>query len=292
MIEITELCIINTTTTPTTSYEEADQFQGVYQNLGNDSNGNAVYFPMNFIYNIEFAIVKNNTIKRWEFLNLSELPTIDSEGVVSISGVTSVQAFQDKTSSTSGTDLGDYDSDAPGFFEDLIPSIKTIMVRDDRGKAEIIARSYKDDSRFGGVFEDKFGLPLIMWNNRPYYINKPGMTTVDLSTVLGDLIKFLPATKLIGTGTTLNRASKAIPLTGGTEVLSQVLESQLAPKTTEVKTQSGERTASSIAQDVGTSTAIGVGAEIALPVVGGLVRRTAQSLGKVSPQVVKIFFQN
>lgn len=100
---------ITLTTTPTTSYEEADQFQGVYQNLGNDSNGNAVYFPMNFIYNIEFAIVKNNTIKRWEFLNLSELPTIDSEGVVSISGVTSVQAFQDKTSSTSGTDLGDYD---------------------------------------------------------------------------------------------------------------------------------------------------------------------------------------
>jgi len=100
---------ITLTTTPTTAYEEADQFQGVYQNLGNDSNGNAVYFPMNFIYNIEFAIVKNNTIKRWEFLNLSELPTIDSEGVVSISGVTSVQAFQDKTSSTSGTDLGDYD---------------------------------------------------------------------------------------------------------------------------------------------------------------------------------------
>jgi len=187
-------------------------------------------------------------------------------------------------------DLGDYDSDAPGFFEDLIPSIKTIMVRDDRGKAEIIARSYKDDSRFGGVFEDKFGLPLIMWNEKPYYINKPGMTTVDLSTALGELIKFLPATKLIGTGTTLNRASKAIPLTGGTEVLSQVLESQLTPKTTKAKTQSGERTTSSIAQDVGLSTAIGVGAEIALPVVGGGVRRAAQSLGKVSPQVVKNIF--
>jgi len=187
-------------------------------------------------------------------------------------------------------DLGDYDSDAPGFFEDLIPSIKTIMVRDDRGKAEIIARSYKDDSRFGGVFEDKFGLPLIMWNEKPYYINKPGMTTVDLSTALGELIKFLPATKLIGTGTTLNRASKAIPLTGGTEVLSQVLESQLTPETTKAKTQSGERTTSSIAQDVGLSTAIGVGAEIALPVVGGGVRRAAQSLGKVSPQVVKNIF--
>ena len=187
-------------------------------------------------------------------------------------------------------DLGDYDSDAPGFFEDLIPSIKTIMVRDDRGKAEIIARSYKDDSRFGGVFEDKFGLPLIMWNEKPYYINKPGMTTVDLSTALGDLIKFLPASKLIGTGTTLNRASKAIPLTGGTEVLSQVLEGQLTPKTTQAKTQSGERTTSSIAQDVGASTAIGVGAEIALPAVGGTVRRTAQSLGKVSPQVVKNIF--
>ena len=100
---------ITLTTAPVTVYEEADQFQGVYQNLGNDSNGNAIYFPMNFIYNVEFAIVKNNTIKRWEFLNLSELPTIDSEGVISISGVTSVQAFQDKTSSTDGTDLGDYD---------------------------------------------------------------------------------------------------------------------------------------------------------------------------------------
>ena len=100
---------ITLTTAPVTAYEEADQFQGVYQNLGNDSNGNAVYFPMNFTYNAEFAIVKNNTIKRWEFLNLSELPTIDSEGVVSISGVTTVQAFQDKTSSTDGTDLGDYD---------------------------------------------------------------------------------------------------------------------------------------------------------------------------------------
>ena len=56
-----------------------------------------------------------------------------------------------------------------GFFESLVPNIKLMFARDDFGKAEIIADSFKGDERFGGVFTDKFKNPMIVWNGKILY---------------------------------------------------------------------------------------------------------------------------
>ena len=84
------------------------------------------------------------------------------------------------------------------FFDNLLPSIETLFVRNDAGKAEIIASLFKDDERFGGAFSDKFDNPLILWNNVPHYINKPGASNQDLNTFLGTLIQYIPASKYVG----------------------------------------------------------------------------------------------
>lgn len=61
--------------------------------------------------------------------------------------------------------------DSVGFFEGFMPSIKAMFARDDLGKAEIIDDAFRDDSRYGGKYVDKYGLPIIVWNNVPYYVN-------------------------------------------------------------------------------------------------------------------------
>jgi len=85
--------------------------------------------------------------------------------------------------------------DAPGFLEGIIPNIKTMMTRDDVGKLEVLNNSFKDDPRWGGGFQDKYGNPMLIWNDKPYYINKPGMSRTDFGTFVGEIIKFIPAIK-------------------------------------------------------------------------------------------------
>ena len=62
------------------------------------------------------------------------------------------------------TEMGD---DAPGFLEGFMPRIKGMMARDDLGKAEIIHDAFDGDPRYGGKYVDKYGLPIIVWNNMP-----------------------------------------------------------------------------------------------------------------------------
>ena len=83
------------------------------------------------------------------------------------------------------------------FFESLVPNFKMMMVRDDLAKAEVIEKNFKDDDRFGGMFTDDFNNPMLVWNNQAYYINKPGFSKTDLMTVLGEIIKYAPATKFV-----------------------------------------------------------------------------------------------
>ena len=81
------------------------------------------------------------------------------------------------------------------FFDRLIPEVKLMFTANDAGKAEIIANSFKDDERFGGAFSDKYGNPLILWNNVPHYVNKPGFSSQDLGTFVGTLLEYYPASK-------------------------------------------------------------------------------------------------
>ena len=91
------------------------------------------------------------------------------------------------------TDMG---GDAPGFVEGIIPNFKAMMARDDVGKLEIFENSFKDDPRWGGGFQDKYGNPMMIWNNKPYYVNKPGASAQDFGTFVGEIYKYLPAMKI------------------------------------------------------------------------------------------------
>jgi len=188
--------------------------------------------------------------------------------------------------STMGSDEG------PSFWEGLVPNLKIMAVRDDFGKAEIMESSFKDDPRWGGAFVDKFGLPMIMWNEKPYYVNKPGASSQDLGTALGEITKFFPATKIANAGKTIwSVLRRGLGGYSATEAGSKALEGQLAPEVTEAKKESGEVTPTSIRDDIALSTAIGVGADVVLPPAAKLTKRAVVGGAKaVTPPAVKNLF--
>jgi len=188
--------------------------------------------------------------------------------------------------STMGSDEG------PSFWEGLVPNLKIMAVRDDFGKAEIMESSFKGDPRWGGAFVDKFGLPMIMWNEKPYYVNKPGASSQDLGTAIGEITKFFPATKIANAGKTIWSVLRRGALGySATEGASKVLEGQLAPEVAEAKKTSGEVTPTSIRDDIAISTAIGVGADVALPPAARLAKRAVVGSAKaVTPAAVKNLF--
>ena len=188
--------------------------------------------------------------------------------------------------STMGSDEG------PSFWEGLVPNLKIMAVRDDFGKAEIMESSFKDDPRWGGAFVDKFGLPMIMWNEKPYYVNKPGASSQDLGTALGEITKFFPATKIANAGKTIwSVLRRGLGGYSATEAGSKALEGQLAPEVTEAKKESGEVTPTSIRDDIALSTAIGVGADVVLPPAAKLTKRAIVGGAKaVTPPAVKNLF--
>jgi len=175
------------------------------------------------------------------------------------------------------TDMG-YDS--VGFFEGFMPSIKGMFARDDLGKAEIIDDAFRDDSRYGGKYVDKYGLPIIVWNNVPYYVNKPGASTQDFNTMLGEIIRYIPATKYAskakGVLETIFRGTAGY---GATEAATIGGEALITPDTVKAK----GRGYGDVAEEVGKSTAIGVATDVALPPIGKIAgRATKEALKRTS----------
>ena len=178
-------------------------------------------------------------------------------------------------------ELTDMGADAPGFFEGFGVRLKGMLARDDFGKAEIIHDVFKDDPRYGGKFVDKFGLPIIVWNNIPYYINKPGFSEQDFNTMLGEIVRFAPATRFAGKGkTALETAGRGIPAYSLTELATIAGEAYVTPETVKQKA----RTLEDIAEQVGVSTAIGVTADVVSPPIGkaiGMgVKKGAEAVSK------------
>jgi len=149
-----------------------------------------------------------------------------------------------------------------GFWEDLIPSFKGMFVRSDAGKAEIIKNTYADDDRFGGAYKDDFNNPFIIWNKKPFYINKPGFSDMDFNNVLNEVIKFYPATKLVsGAKSILGTIARGVPSYGATEGANITAEEIIAPETSKSKSVADR------AGEVAVSTAIGTGADVIMPPV-------------------------
>tara|TARA_R100000544_G_scaffold33776_1_gene20337 strand:+ start:1130 stop:3430 length:2301 start_codon:yes stop_codon:yes gene_type:complete len=151
-----------------------------------------------------------------------------------------------------------------GFFESIIPNAKLMMARDDVGKAEIIKSSFGNDPRFGGVFSDKHNNPMVVWNEEPYYINKPGFSGQDFGTFIGEIAKYAPASKIVSGGKNIAQISgRGIATYPATELASEAVESKLTPETTKAK----KRDYSDIAENVGINTGINVGVDLAVPAV-------------------------
>jgi len=174
--------------------------------------------------------------------------------------------------------------DAPSLVEGLIPNLKVFFTRDDVGKTEVLENAFKEDDRWGGAFQDKFGNPMIKWKDKVYYMNKPGMSGTDFGTFVGELIKFTPATKIVsGAKNIIGTIARGIPAYSTTELASSVAEKAMTPKTTKAKKEG----VADLASDVGISTAIGVGADVLVPPA---LRTTAKVMGKVVPESVKNVF--
>ncbi len=182
------------------------------------------------------------------------------------------------------TDMGDA---APGFFEAFMMNNKLMFARDDFGKAEIMEDAFGDDERWGGAFVDKFDNPMIVWNDKPYYVNKPGFSGQDVGTFTGEILKFLPASKFVSgaktVGGTIMRGTGAY---SATELAGQALEGAMTPETTKAKNQD----VTDVATDVGIATGLGVGIDVvAPPVIKGVSKGLKAGTGVVSPTVAKIF---
>jgi len=187
-------------------------------------------------------------------------------------------------------EITDLEDDSGGFFDELVAS-QLNFIRDDRGKAERIARIFGDDDRFGGVYEDKFGLPIVMWNDLPYYVNKPGLSEQDLNTFLGEIVKFLPANRIVSGGkTVLGTIGRGAGAYSTTEALGQSAEAFMTPETTRAK----DRTLGDVSGDIATSTAIGIAADIAAPQiakgVGAGARTAGQAIGEGARRVSEAVF--
>ena len=174
-----------------------------------------------------------------------------------------------------------------GFFESLIPTVKSMFVRDDASKAEMMKKSFSGDKRFGGVFSDKFNNPMIVWNDQPYYINKPGFGLPDLYTFTAEIIKYLPASRYVakakGLKDTVQRGLTTYP---ATEAASIAGESALAPETSKAK----KRDLTDIGQEVGLATGIGVAADVVLPPVVSALTRGAVKTATKTAEGAKLIF--
>ena len=181
-----------------------------------------------------------------------------------------------------------------GLTDEIIAS-QVHLIRDDRGKAERLGEIFKDDARFGGIYEDKFGLPMMMWNDIPYYINKPGFSEQDLNTAVYEVAKYIPAGRFVsGAKGVISTALRGLGGYTATETASQAGEAALTPETTARK----QRSLQDVGEEIGLATGLSVAADVAgPPLVKGFTRgvidpvkagvRQAGQLGKAGVEAVE-----
>jgi len=187
-------------------------------------------------------------------------------------------------------EITDIQDGSLGLTDEIIAS-QVHLIRDDRGKAERLGEIFKDDARFGGIYEDKFGLPMMMWNDIPYYINKPGLTEQDINTTIGEVAKYIPAGRFVqGARGTLSTALRGLGAYTTTEAATQAGEAALTPQTTAER----GRSLSDVTGEIGTSTMIGVGTDVLAPPVlrgvGAGVKAAARKTGEAAEQVAEFVF--
>jgi hypothetical protein len=186
-------------------------------------------------------------------------------------------------------------AEMPSFSSRLAAEAQAMLTTDDLGKAEILRDTYEDHPKYGGMFIDDYGLPIMMWNDIPYYINKPGFGGPDFMTMLGEITKYIPATKFVSGGRTVAaRAGRGLGAYSATETASKAGEAQITPETVSRRDQ----TLGEAAEEVTTSALRDVAIDAALPKVlektgqglryladksGNVAKRTYEVAKKLSP---------
>ena len=176
-------------------------------------------------------------------------------------------------------EMGNMGGDAPGFLEGIIPSITATTVRDKFGKAEVLSNAWKGDKRWGGAFVDRFGHPMIMWKDKPYYVNKPGATETDFSQAVGEIMKYMPLGKFVQAGNFLQRTAKGILGYGTVETAQKGTESFLTPEVTKAKDQT---TLENI-KEIGTMTGVAVAVDALVPPAFKGIALAFKRAGKILP---------
>ena len=120
-------------------------------------------------------------------------------------------------------------SDAPiSFLKGLgKTNLTALLTSDTNEKIDILNKGYADDPRFGSegerqVLNDGLGNPMILWEGKPYYLNKPGFSEVDLDSTIAQTFYFLPAV-LTKNKKLLSRIASVGAKTGGLELFRQYL---------------------------------------------------------------------
>lgn len=113
-----------------------------------------------------------------------------------------------------------------GFTESFAPFLGVMSTTDPKALQDIMIKNIPGSQP--GV--DKNGNPFVVIDNKPYYLNKPGLSGTDVVGFIGDLAKFFPAGKMAQLGMTIpGRAAIAGTATGvigsGSQLSSQGLGS-------------------------------------------------------------------
>jgi hypothetical protein len=168
-----------------------------------------------------------------------------------------------------------------GFWEGLGTNVRLMFVRDDWGKAEVIKENFGKDERFGGVYSDEFDNPMIIWNEKPYYINKPGVSEQDIGTFAGELVKYTPASRFVSGAKTMGSTiARGLPAYSTTELAGRSIETALTPEAT-AQRQEG---LGDLAEDVGMAASLGTAADIIVPPV---IKGAAQAVKGVAKPVIE-----
>ena len=172
-----------------------------------------------------------------------------------------------------------------GFWENIIPNFKTIMISSSEGKGEIIDNAFKGDNRYGknGIQTDKFGNVYLEWEGDPYYINKKGFSEQDVGTFFGDFLKYYTPTKYVAKGIgagdkILKSFAKGFVAYSFTDLVDQGLERVLTPDSWERQKNSLE----SVLKRAGVSGLLGGTVDQVLRIFGGRKGFDVEEFGRQS----------
>jgi len=144
-----------------------------------------------------------------------------------------------------------------GFTESFMPFLGVMSTTDPKALQDIMVKNIPGSQP--GI--DQEGNPFLIVDNKPYYLNKPGLSGTDVVGFIGDLFKFFPAGKLAQLGlTTGGRAAIAGTATGAIGASSQLASQAL-----------GSTQPFNVAQ-VGLESAFGAGGQVVGDVLSAYLR--------------------